>query len=85
MNRYAGACRGWSEVGGYRIKSPVSENPSRQGVRWNDKEDFDLLEAITSGVSIKRLAARHARTRTAILQRVDRSVKGAERHMESMR
>jgi hypothetical protein len=42
----------------------------RNGCAWNIKEDLDLLEAYTAGVSVKRLADLHQRKVSAIETRL---------------
>lgn len=84
MNRHAAARRGWSNKGVIRRQTEYTRRmnpPSRQNAHWNDREDYDLCEAFTKGASVSRLAERHARTRTAILMRIERSLEGATRYM----
>jgi len=86
MNRYAATKRGWSNKGVIRRETEYTRRtnlPCRQNAHWNEREDYDLCEAFTKGVSVSRLAERHGRTRTAILMRIDRSLDGATRYMTS--
>jgi hypothetical protein len=84
MNRYRAAQRGWTNTGGYSaryLKTLPPSTPVRTNCRWNDREDYDLCEAFTRGTSIRVLAERHARARTAILMRIERCLDGATRYM----
>jgi hypothetical protein len=65
--------RGWYVVAGhYRIKYPGYVNPPRQGVRYTEAEDYDLLDAWTLGKTTEELALIHGRTVSAIAVRLQR-------------
>ena len=46
--------------------------PHNAGKAWSDTEDKELLAAFDSGVSVKALSAKHARTEGAIASRLVR-------------
>jgi hypothetical protein len=56
----------------------------RASCEWTPKEDFDALDALTSGVLIEDLAVRHRRTARAIALRLQKGLieAGATRWME---
>lgn len=82
--------RGWSNDGtikpGTRTDwtQRMAPLPCRQNAKWNDREDYDLCEAFTRGVTITKLADRHGRSRGAILMRTERCLDGAARYMEAL-
>ncbi|KVF93505.1 hypothetical protein WJ21_26805 [Burkholderia vietnamiensis] len=80
--RFRAAARGWSSAGRYVNGVPGSPEPIRQGCRWTDKEDFDLLDAFTTGTPFRLLVAIHQRAPNAIEMRLgDRCMVGALRYM----
>jgi hypothetical protein len=85
MNRRQAAQRGWSNSGVTDAAARLPNEPSRRNALWNDREDYDLLEAFTAGVTIPALMTRHGRTRYAVARRIDRALDGATRYMETMR
>lgn len=85
FTRHAAARRDWSNTHHYEISYASAENPPRQGCRWNPKEDFDLLNAYTSGVPTEKLARTHQRTLNAIAMRLftERVLIGTEKYLST--
>lgn len=85
-NRHAAALRGWSNKGCLSDRY-LFGNPLRQNAKYTPKEDYDLLDAYTSGVSLQDLAKRHQRKPGSLETRLSvpsRALAGAERYMQGL-
>lgn len=53
-----------------KVKKQLKDKPLNQGEPWSEQEDKNLTDAFRDGVSIKKLAEIHQRTRGAIQSRL---------------
>ncbi len=82
-NRHGAANRGWSNKGCLSDRYLLG-NPLRQNALWNPKECYDLLDAYTSGVSLRKLAEIHQRKQSSIETQLPRALVKAENYINGL-